>query len=292
MNKDLVIFQDESWELMEKVAYELSRAYSLWKGNFAEIALINNNGSMFDEYVDELLDMHPVLLDPLNQTHLKQLENTIDKINDALSFHEPRYLVSLFNQAQQHCDALGIEFEFDAEIIDEAITFTKIKEGSLLFIPPKPKLLVPQLIIPTQSYFISLIKNKPDFIFNITPRQFEEIIAELFHNFGFDVELTKPTRDGGRDIIAINEIHDIQNKYLIECKRYAPANKISVSIVQRLYGIKVSEAATKAILVTTSSYTSDARKFASKHIWELDLKAYDDVINWIKNYKYRPRLLL
>ena len=69
MNKDLVIFQDESWELMEKVAYELSRAYSLWKGNFAEIALINNNGSMFDEYVDELLDMHPVLLDPIPKSN-------------------------------------------------------------------------------------------------------------------------------------------------------------------------------------------------------------------------------
>jgi HJR/Mrr/RecB family endonuclease len=36
-------------------------------------------------------------------------------------------------------------------------------------------------------------------------RLFEEFVAELFHEFGYEVELTKRTRDGGRDVIAIRE---------------------------------------------------------------------------------------
>jgi hypothetical protein len=37
----------------------------------------------------------------------------------------------------------------------------------------------------------------------VDARTLEEIVAELFDNFGYEVELTKRTRDGGRDIIAI-----------------------------------------------------------------------------------------
>ena len=37
----------------------------------------------------------------------------------------------------------------------------------------------------------------------LKPREFEQLIAELWHGFGYDVDLTKQTRDGGKDIIAI-----------------------------------------------------------------------------------------
>lgn len=40
----------------------------------------------------------------------------------------------------------------------------------------------------------------------VTWRQLEEIVAELLHSRGLDVHLTKPTRDGGRDIIARGEL--------------------------------------------------------------------------------------
>lgn len=219
-------------------------------------------------------------------THSIILEKVINQIESAIFSHNPGQILPLFTQAKQHCNELDIEYEPDLELLRDVIPLTKITAGTLLYTPPKPSLIIPKLIIPTQSYFISLIKDKPDLLFNITPRQFEELIAELFHSFGFEVELTKATRDGGRDIIAVNETLDIKTKYLIECKRYSPNNKVSVSIVQRLYGVKMSEAANKGILVTTSSYTRDAREFASKHVWDLDLKAYDDIIGWVRKYKY------
>lgn len=128
------------------------------------------------------------------------------------------------------------------------------------------------------------IAENPASIFAISPRQFEEIIAEIFHQKGFHVELTKQTADGGRDIIAIHNKLNIRSKYIIECKRYAPERKVSVELVRSLLGVKTSENANKAVLATTSSFTKSAKEFAHHNLWYLDLKAYNDVMNWIRDY--------
>jgi HJR/Mrr/RecB family endonuclease len=134
------------------------------------------------------------------------------------------------------------------------------------------------------------IAKSPRLIHQISPRQFEEIVAELFAMNGYKVELTKMTRDGGRDIVAIYETMGISTKYLIECKRYAMSNKVSLGLVQRLFGVMVAEQANKAILATTSTFTKDARFFANTHMWDLDLKDYNDILMWINSYTQNQRI--
>src|SRR5258708_40197380 len=56
-------------------------------------------------------------------------------------------------------------------------------------------------------------------LISLTPRQFEELIAEIWSRFGYEVELTARTRDGGRDIIAIRRSVEASYRHLIECKR-------------------------------------------------------------------------
>lgn len=114
-------------------------------------------------------------------------------------------------------------------------------------------------------------------------RQFEELIAELFHGFGYEIDLTKQTRDGGKDIIAIKR-SEVDVKYLIECKRPDPGNPVGIAPVRELYGVRMSERATKAILATTTYFSEDAKKFSEPHRWELELRAYNDIVNWIKEY--------
>ena len=112
------------------------------------------------------------------------------------------------------------------------------------------------------------IQGNPELIRDITHREFEELIAELFKEKGFEVELTKRTRDGGKDIIAIStDIIAIsidklgtRLKYFIECKHYSETNKITVDLVRQLHGVKnIKDGPNKVIFVTTSSFTSDAR---------------------------------
>lgn len=147
-------------------------------------------------------------------------------------------------------------------------------DGGLLYYPE---------IVPVTLNFgriLSEAKSCPGELLQLTPRQFEELVAEIWKRFGYLVELTSQTRDGGRDIIAVKQ-SEANLRFLIECKRYARHRPVGVGIVRELYGVKVDERATKAILATTSTFTSGAKEFFRNHIWELEPRDFDGVVDWI-----------
>ena len=119
-------------------------------------------------------------------------------------------------------------------------------------------------------------------------RKFEELVAELFSGFGYQVEVTQQTRDGGRDVIAIAK-REIEVRYLIECKRPDPGGYVGVRPVRELYGVKCDEKATKAILATTAYFSRDALLFFENHRWELEPKEYDGLLEWIDDYMDRRK---
>src|SRR5574341_1617855 len=106
------------------------------------------------------------------------------------------------------------------------------------------------------------LQRDPQRMLSLKPRQFEEFVAELFQREGFFVELTPPTRDGGRDVIAVTHSHLGTQRYLAECKRYDPKNPVGVELVRSLYGVVEAERTTYAVLATTSSFTAGAKEFA------------------------------
>lgn len=139
------------------------------------------------------------------------------------------------------------------------------------------------------SELIIALRSSPYLLGELDPRQFEEIVAEVFRFKGYQVDLTKRTRDGGKDIIAIHtDSLGIKNKYFIECKCYAESNKIGVDIVRSLYGVKnTKEGPNKAILVTTSTFTSGAKKFLENEAassWELTLADREQLLKWLDDY--------
>ena len=171
-------------------------------------------------------------------------------------------------------------------------------DDSPIYIMPSPSIIVPDNRIITDlsginnaiPRLIDLIQQDNSYIHRITPREFEEVIVEIFRDKGFEVELTQRTRDGGKDIIAIhrNEL-GIDTQYFVECKRHAPTNKVGVGIVRQLYGVHAATGGpNKSIIATTSTFTSGAIDFANnstKSEWNMDLKDISHVLSWI--YKYR-----
>lgn len=149
---------------------------------------------------------------------------------------------------------------------------------------PEEKKIITSLEVGVDS-LLRAIAQDPELIRKIGSRDFEEIIASIFSKNGFAVELTKKTRDGGRDIIAIRSDLGIRSKFFIECKRYSATNPITVELVRNLYGVQMQEGANKSVLATTSYFTPDAKKFASAKNtteWGMDLRDFNDVIQWIK----------
>jgi restriction system protein len=146
--------------------------------------------------------------------------------------------------------------------------------------------ITPEILVVSNLVWESLIREfaqSPSKIRAISHRAFEELIAHLFERFGYSVELTSQTRDGGRDIIAIKQT-EVNAKYLIECKHPETDKKIGIAPVRELFAVKVDEKATKAILATTSYLTRDAELFVERHKWELEVQDFDGVMKWVKAY--------
>jgi len=102
-----------------------------------------------------------------------------------------------------------------ADILNEPEIIDIEEIESPIFLFPNQEIIVPANriitdisdIYNTVPQLIKLIQEDNSYIHRISPREFEEIIAEIFRDKGFDVEITKKTRDGGKDIIAIHK-HD------------------------------------------------------------------------------------
>lgn len=152
---------------------------------------------------------------------------------------------------------------------------------------PKKKIISASrpIIISANNDLVSSLKKQPSDLHKLTPREFEILLAELLRDMGWEVELTKQTRDGGSDILAYLNTDIGRLLCIVEAKHYREDRKIGVDLVRTLYGTLCDVEANSAMLVTSSSFTSDARVFQQKHKYQLTLRDYADVVDWIQKFK-------
>lgn len=137
---------------------------------------------------------------------------------------------------------------------------------------------------------IAALRSSPELMREITPREFEEVVSEIFRSKGYEVDLTQRTAGGGKDVIAIHtDSLGIRNKYFIECKRYAENKKVGVALVRALQGVKnTKDGPNKTILVTTSTFTKGAKDFVEHEAsskWDVTLADYNTLVGWLSDYK-------
>lgn len=163
----------------------------------------------------------------------------------------------------------------------------KIDSNLLLYesveiLSEKSKLITDIRIV---NNLIENIYKSPDDIYKLSSRQFEELIAELFIKRGYNVKLTKATKDGGKDLMILED--NILGNHLIygECKRYSPNRHIGVNLVRELYGTVVADRATAGVLVTSSYFSKEAKIFTEKIKHQMNLIDYNVLKLWLKNLK-------
>src|SRR5258706_1032031 len=103
-----------------------------------------------------------------------------------------------------------------------------------------------ELFAPLAEELVTVCGARPPFLDAITPREFETVIAAIFKNHGFAVELTACTSDGGYDVMAVSHAKLQREVTLVEVKHFAPHRPVSVGIVRALYGTKCLNNADKA----------------------------------------------
>ena len=103
---------------------------------------------------------------------------------------------------------------------------------------------------------------------NIGHYEFEEFVAKLFRKMGYHTEVTRKTGDFGIDIIA----KDDQDIIAVQCKQNRIGNNVGNVVVQQILGAMWKVKANKAIVVTTSDFTVQAKEQAREapvELWNL-----------------------
>ena len=130
------------------------------------------------------------------------------------------------------------------------------------------------------NLYNAIISN-PELLKQLNWRTFEKLLANILEKFEYEVELFKGTKDGGIDIIAMkNQSPFGINRYLIQAKRWK--DKIGVEPVRSLIWAHNEYRATKSCLATTSVFTKGAWELADKYKWQVELRDYNKMIEWIQ----------
>jgi len=149
---------------------------------------------------------------------------------------------------------------------------------------PKNQAQSISLVSVAPSDFKTLLSN-PRALHNISPRFFEDVIAELLRADGWDVNQVIRVNAPGPDIIAVTTklIKDVPIKMIVECKKWREDRPVDIDVVRKvMYWVNEEFRSTLGMIVTTSRFTTEARIQAeSLHQWRLDLKDYDDITNWL-----------
>jgi restriction system protein len=89
-------------------------------------------------------------------------------------------------------------------------------------------------------------------------REFELLVGEAFRLQGYSVtELGGAGADGGVDLV----LRKGNEKFLVQCKQWK-AFKVGVDIVRQLYGVMAAQGAAGGFVITSGTFTADAKSFA------------------------------
>ena len=103
------------------------------------------------------------------------------------------------------------------------------------------------------------IDKKIDELLELSPREFEEYVGELFHSLGYKVDVTQYSNDKGLDIMMYKDLV----KYGVQCKRYK--GTVGSPEIQTFIGALNHANADKGFFVTTGMFSFEAEKMAMQH---------------------------
>ena len=158
---------------------------------------------------------------------------------------------------------------------DEKINNKVVEE---IFKPESTNRIEKNVIItlsPINDNVLKYLSENPLAFYQLDDREFEIVMAEIYNKLGYEVELTKATRDGGKDIIIRKPEILGDFIYYVECKKNAPKRHIGIGIVKNLVGTISTDRVNGGILATTSYFTSDAKRFISDNKYDYQIQMHD-----------------
>jgi HJR/Mrr/RecB family endonuclease len=111
---------------------------------------------------------------------------------------------------------------------------------------------------------------------SIEPQAFEECIAEVLKEKGFDAQLLAEPNEEGFDV-QLNEFLP-NTRAVVEVKKQNRNSRLSVTEIQRIVGAAVLARATHAIMITSGGFTASAKYFAAESPVQVNLLTIDQLV--------------
>lgn len=130
---------------------------------------------------------------------------------------------------------------------------------------------------------LKILRDNPQDLAQLTPQQFEHLIADRLDRMGFDVVLTGAvqTRDGGIDLVATPKQRGLASFLLAtQVKHHRTNRPTSREDVDRLLAWKDS-VFRMGLIVTNSRFTQDAKWIAAKNSHFIRLRDFFDIARWL-----------
>jgi len=109
-------------------------------------------------------------------------------------------------------------------------------------------------------------------------REFEQLVGEFFRRKGFSVEWRGGRDpDGGVDVVASIG----GDRYLVQCKHWR-MQRVGVKVVREICGVAAAEGAAGVFVVTSGSFTDEARRFVEENRIDIELIAGDQLRRMIQ----------
>jgi restriction system protein len=265
-----LLFTLDGWEAVEKKLARMSsylpakQKFLTWTNYYGQVSRFNEEGLQL-----------PVTL--RKAAGLRQ-ETILLGVNDRLKIYSLQDLNKLV--------CLGKVERQDMEILAEIDPNSDARNSILAAIDLTQRQDLLEALSKCRRETALYIARHPDAVFEVRPRVFEVIIAEVMRSFGFEVELTAQTRDGGVDIIAVyKDSLGIRTRYVVECKKWDSKRKVSIELVRAFYGAKEIHQADQAVYVTTASFTQDAWNLCETgQLRNLTLVTFERLQEWFREY--------
>lgn len=94
-------------------------------------------------------------------------------------------------------------------------------------------------------------------LLQVSPREFEQMVVELYTALGHKARRTGQTGDHGVDVVVQAKSGE---KWVVQCKRWR--GNVGEPVVRDFYGVVHHEKADKGTLITTGGFTPQAREWA------------------------------
>jgi hypothetical protein len=131
------------------------------------------------------------------------------------------------------------------------------------------------------------LRKHPEDLLRVHPGTFELIVAELFRDQGYDVEVLGSWNeaDGGIDVIAIRKDTLVGDfRVGIQCKRYVKTRTVRADLIWALNARLDKFHLHKGVIATTARLEKSVLADLDTHLWRIDLRDFGRLKNDLESW--------